>query len=133
MALNIPNIYVFRFRPSQFPDKDHKFKVFDLEDQIDISSVTSKHSEVDEKNVHFDIALSKDREEQTIMVLFNHNYYTVIAEIIYRPIYKSWSFVRYYKFTFQVHQIYMTKDILVVVGAQTMSVFPYGIHARLIK
>jgi hypothetical protein len=52
--------------------------------------------------MHVDLEISRDREEQTLMVLFWHRYHYVIAEFNYNINLQVWSFVRYFKFTMRV-------------------------------
>lgn len=66
------------------------------------------------------------------MVLFLHRYHYVVAEMCYNAHLKSWSFVRYFKFTLRVNEIHISGDVMAVVGDQTMGIFPFGIHPRLI-
>lgn len=63
------------------------------------------------------IEISTGRHQQTIMVLFVHNYHYVIAELTYDITAQIWSFVRYYKFTFRVNEIHIIKDVVAVVGS----------------
>lgn len=67
------------------------------------------------------------------MVLFWHRYHYVICELSYNLNIQSWSFVRYFKFTMEVTEIHIIKDVVVVVGTESMGIFPYGIHPRLIE
>jgi hypothetical protein len=102
-------------------------------DSIVLDSVTNKHNDAnEERNIHINIEISHDREQQTLMVLFMHNYHYVIAEMYYDINLQTWSFVRYYKFTMRVIEIHIIKDVVAVVGSQSMGLFPYGIHPRLI-
>jgi hypothetical protein len=78
------------------------------------------------------LAISHRREQQTLMVLFLHNYHNVVAEIFYNPIANTWKFIRYYKFSMRVNEIHIIDDVLLVVGTESMGMFPYGIHPRLI-
>ena len=66
------------------------------------------------------------------MVLFNHNYQSVIAEFFYEHVNESWKFIRYYKFNIVVSEIHIVNDIVLIVGDDTIGVFPIGIHPRLI-
>jgi hypothetical protein len=45
---------------------------------------------------------------------------------------QTWSFVRYYKFSFRVNEIHIIQDVIAVVGKQTIGLFPFGIHPSLI-
>lgn len=66
------------------------------------------------------------------MVLFLHNYHNVVVEIFYSPVAETWKFVRYFKFSMRVNEIHIINDVLLVVGSESMGVFPFGIHPRLI-
>lgn len=66
------------------------------------------------------------------MVLFLHNYHYVIVEIRYDIDLQTWSFVRYYKFTFRVNEMHIIQDVIAVIGKETIGLFPLGIHPRLI-
>ena len=66
------------------------------------------------------------------MVLFLHRYHYVVAELCYDVNMKSWSFVRYFKFSMRVNEIHIIDDVMAVVGGESMGIFPYGIHPRLI-
>jgi hypothetical protein len=133
LALNSPEILIYHFEPSEFPSADKSFKIFAEYDGMNIEAITNKHhSESEERNIHFDLAISRRREQQTLMVLFLHNYHNVVAEIFYSPVALTWKFVRYFKFSMRVNEIHVINDVLLVVGTESMGVFPYGIHPRLI-
>jgi hypothetical protein len=66
------------------------------------------------------------------MILFTHGYHNVIAELSYDRVRLTWSFVRYFKFPMVVNEIHVVKDLVIVVGKDSMGVFPFGIHPRLI-
>lgn len=133
LAMNRATIKVYHFEPSDFPNPDKSLTIFVEYDSIDFSSVTSKHAEgVDEKNMHIQLDISREREQQTLMVLFFHRYHYVIAELSYNVNLQVWSFVRYFKFNMQVLEMHIVEDVVVVVGSESMGIFPYGIHPRLI-
>lgn len=56
----------------------------------------------------------------------------MIAEVSYQSVQQTWAFVRYFKFSLRVNQIKVIGDLLAVVGSESMGVFPFGIHPRLI-
>lgn len=66
------------------------------------------------------------------MVLFLHNYHNVVAELFYSPVAATWKFVRYFKFSMRVNEIHVIRDVLLVVGSESMGLFPFGIHPKLI-
>lgn len=66
------------------------------------------------------------------MVLFLHNYQSIIGEIFYEHVTESWKFVRYFKFNIIVNQIHIVDDAVLIVGEDTIGIFPIGIHPRLI-
>jgi hypothetical protein len=43
LSMNIPQISVYHFEPSEFPTKDKTFTIFRESDTIDLSSITNKH------------------------------------------------------------------------------------------
>jgi hypothetical protein len=45
---------------------------------------------------------------------------------------KSFSFVRYYKYSVQIKEIHVILDVMVVVGNGILGMFPYGIDPHLI-
>jgi hypothetical protein len=67
------------------------------------------------------------------MVLFLHNRHNVIAELNYRSIDQKFQFIRYFKFSMIVNEIHIVKDIMLVISLETIGMFPYGIHPRLIE
>lgn len=134
LALNAPEITVYHFEPSEFPSADKTFRIFREADVLDLSAVTNRHHAAnEERNVHFDLAISHGREQQTLMVLFLHNYHNVVAEIFYSAVASSWKFIRYFKFSMRVNEIHVAEDVLLVVGSESIGIFPYGIHPRLIE
>lgn len=66
------------------------------------------------------------------MVLFLHNYHNVVAELFYSSVSNTWKFIRYFKFSMRVNEIHVVDDVLMVVGSESIGIFPYGIHPRLI-
>lgn len=133
LAMNSPEVGVYHFEPREFPEADKTFRIFREYDSIDMSSVTNRHhSTTDERNIHFDLAISRKREQQTLMVLFLHNYHNVVVEIFYSPASSTWKFIRYFKFSMRVNQIHVVDDVLMVLGSESIGIFPYGIHPRLI-
>jgi hypothetical protein len=133
LAMNSPEVAVYHFEPRDFPEADKTFRIFREYDTIDLGAVTNRHhSTTEERNVHFDLAISHRREQQTLMVLFLHNCHNVVAEIFYSPASSTWKFVRYFKFSMRVNEIHIVDDVLVVVGSESIGAFPYGIHPRLI-
>ena len=67
--------------------------------------------------MHINLEISHGRGEQTLMILFSHNYHYVIAELTYDISAQIWSFVRYYKFTFRVNEIHIIGDVVAMVGS----------------
>ena len=66
------------------------------------------------------------------MVLFAHGTKTVVAEMNYQSIKKEYSFIRYYKYSIQIHEIHVISDVMVIVGNGILGMFPYGINPHLI-
>lgn len=66
------------------------------------------------------------------MILFTHSTRTVVAELTYNSMAKSFSFVRYYKYSVQIKEIHVILDVMVVVGNGILGMFPYGIDPHLI-
>lgn len=102
LAMNQPLIKIYHFEPSDFPNSDKTLTIFVEYDSLEFPEITTNHAGNEEKNMHIDLEISHDREEQTIMVLFWHRYHYVIAEFNYKINLQKWSFVRYFKFTMRV-------------------------------
>jgi hypothetical protein len=66
------------------------------------------------------------------MILFNHNYRTVVAEITYFAEKKEYMFIRYYKYAVQIKDMIMIKDIMMVLADDVVGMFPYAVDPRLI-
>ena len=78
------------------------------------------------------LEISRDREEESLFILFDHNKRTMVAELVYAPTSKNFGFIRYYKFFMLIYEIHTINDILILVGEGVLGIFPYGISPNLI-
>lgn len=73
--------------------------------------------------------------ENTIIVSFQHGASErhVVAEFSYNRFMKTFTFIRYFKFTYGLTEIQIVRDYFIGVGREYLGVFPTGIHPKLIK
>ena len=56
------------------------------------------------------IEVSRNRAQESIMVLFNHQSQTVIAELSYDSDLKKFYFVRYFKYSVEIKEMHIIKE-----------------------
>ena len=129
------SIKVYVFDPVAFSETKDKNSLLRVIDEIGLESITVNHKQkVNSYELvgHIDLEISRQQNNQALMVLFSHEGRTMVAELNYQAVLKAYNFVRYFKFSMNIKEIHVIGDSMVVVGEGILGIFPFGINPHLI-